>query len=124
MSATLTVLVGNEEIVVRELTFKEVRDWLAEVDAQTQRDPVHATAFEDLGLDDLARVVDWSVSSLETCTPSQLKPVVDAAKKLNPHFFRLRAALQWAVRELMTSEDVSSQSNARPAYWPSAGMPM
>lgn len=108
MSAALTVLVGDEEfVVVRELTFKEVRDWLAEVEAQTQRDPVHATAFEDLGLDDLARVVGWSCSRLETYTPSQLKPVVDAAKKLNPHFFRLRAALQWAVRELMTAEEVS-----------------
>jgi hypothetical protein len=107
MSATLTVLVGNEEIVVRELTFKEVRDWLAEVDAQTQRDPVHATAFEDLGLDDLARVVDWSVSSLETCTPGQLRPVVEAAKRLNPHFFRIREALRWAFRQLMTAENVS-----------------
>lgn len=107
MSATLTVLVGNEEVVVRELTFNEVRDWLAEVEAQTHRDPVHATAFEDIGLDDLARVVDWSVSSLETCTPSQLNPVVEAAKKLNPHFFRLRTALQWAVRQLMTAESVS-----------------
>lgn len=107
MSATVTVLVGNEEIVVRELTFKEVRDWLAEVEAQTPRDPVHATAFEDLGLDDLARVVDWPVGRLESYTPSQLKPVVEAARKLNPHFFRIREALQWAFRQLMTAENVS-----------------
>ena len=107
MSATVTVLVGNEEIMVCELTFKQVRDWLAEVEAQTQRDPVHATAFEDMGLDDLARMVDWPISKLEECWPSQLKPVVEAAKKLNQHFFRLRTALQWAVRELMTAEEVS-----------------
>ena len=108
MSAALTVLVGNEEITVRELTFKEVRDWLAEVQAQTERDPVHALAFEDLGLDDLARFVDWSIGRLETCTPSQLRPVVDAAKRLNPLFFsRIREALQWAFRQLMTAENVS-----------------
>ncbi len=96
----IAVSVGDGKIVVRELTFAEVRSWLAEEDVKQFRDPIAVMAFEDIGLDDIAHMVDVSATDLEKYRPSELEPVIAAARRLNPHFFRLRAALMQAVRTL------------------------
>lgn len=89
----------GQSILVRELTVAEVRAWITETAAQSWRDPVHALAFADLGLDELARMTDASVEELEQYAPSQLDPVMAVARRLNPHFFRLRDALIQASRQ-------------------------
>ena len=114
MPATRQVQIGERTITVRELTFAEVRDWLVETEAGADQDPLHALALDDCGLADLTRMCDASAAEFESCTPSDIAPLVDAAKKLNPHFFRVRAALSGVAR-LMLSEAQQLASSAPPA---------
>ena len=97
-AAGAPVIVGVRTIRIRELTVAEVRKWLQETAAQTWRDPIHATALYEVGLDELARMSDLSAEDFETFAPSQLSEVVRVARRLNPHFFRLRDALMQASR--------------------------
>jgi len=92
------VTVGVLTIRVRELTVAEVRKWLQETAAQSWRDPIHATALDEVGLDELVRMTDVSAEDLEAYAPSQLAELVRVARRLNPHFFRLRDALMQASR--------------------------
>lgn len=114
MPATRKVQIGERTITVRELTFSDVRDWLVETEAAGQRDPLHALALEDCGLDDLARMCDVSADDLEVFTPFEIEPVVEICRKLNPHFFRVRAALSGVAR-MMISEAQALASSAPPA---------
>jgi hypothetical protein len=100
-AGTVSVPIGSESIEVRELTVAEVRAWMSEIEAIPQRDALHALALEDCGIDDLARMCNVSTHQLEAFSPSQLAPVVAAAKELNPHFFRVRAALNSVARTMM-----------------------
>lgn len=118
MRATLKVALppGDESIrvvEVKELTVGEVRAWVTETAATTWRDPIQATVWEDVGLDELARMTDASAEDLESFTPSELEPVIEAARKLNPSFFRLRAALHWAARQ--TAPAVSPTESTEPS---------
>jgi hypothetical protein len=114
MAPTLQISLPGEDggplqVTVRELTVAEIRAWATEDAANAiapggyWRDPIHATAFEGLGLDELARFCDWPVESFERFTPSELQPVLDAAKGLNPHFFRLQAAVNGKASRLTHS---------------------
>lgn len=86
------------QIAVRELTVSDVRRWLAEASASLDRDPLHALALPDIGLDDLARMTSASTGILESLTIRQLQMVADTARDLNPHFFRVREAIDQAAR--------------------------
>lgn len=112
-AATQTFQVGDQTITARELTFGEVRAWLVEETASSQRDPVHALAFPGLGLDELARMCDAPIEILETFTPCELAPLVEAVRALNPPFFRVRKLLMAHVDRLSTEEE-SPSSTASP----------
>ena len=101
---------GKDLIRVRELTVSEVRAWLQESAAQTWRDPILALALDDIGLDELARMLDRSVEDLECYAPSQIAEVVAVARRLNPHFFRLRDALIKASRTIDTQKEANSSA--------------
>lgn len=104
MVATVQIALGDASITVRELTVAEVRDWALKVDqGLIQVDPVREYVFEDVSLDDLLRMSDADGDVLEQYGPSDLQPVAEAARKLNPHFFRLRAELVLTAR-LMARE--------------------
>ncbi len=105
---TVTLRTGKGEhltfhqVWVRELTVAEVRDWINDSQTAGYRDPIQALALPDLGLDELARMTDRTASDLEEFAPSELQLLADAARELNPFFFRLRAALQWATGKLQS----------------------
>ena len=101
---------GTEMIRVRELTVAEVRAWLNESATQTWRDPILALALDDIGLDELARMLDRSVEDLERYAPSQIAEVVAVARRLNPHFFRLRDALIKASRGIDHTAESSNSA--------------
>ena len=101
---------GTEMIRVRELTVAEVRAWLNESAAQTWRDPILALALDDIGLDELARMLDRSVEDLERYAPSQIAEVVAVARRLNPHFFKLRDALIKASRAIDNTTESSNSA--------------
>jgi hypothetical protein len=114
MAATRTVQVGALSVTVRELTFGEVRDWLVEAETGQAEDPLHALALEDCSLTDLARMSDFAAAELEGYAPSDLADLIAACKELNPHFFRVRAALSGVAR-LMLKEAAALGSTETPA---------
>ena len=121
MAATRSVpLPGGQVVTVRELTVREVRDWLV---ADPAPDPLRAYVFEDFSLDDLARMSDVAPEALESYAPSELAPLVQAAQSLNPHFFRPRADLAQVTRALI-AEAWPAPSTAAPVSSSSEGMPI
>ena len=87
-------------VVVRELTVAEVRSALLTDEAVG--DPLQALVFDGFGLGDLLLMSDASAADLEQFAPSELQPLVAACQKLNPHFFRVRAALVRVARQLVS----------------------
>jgi len=106
------VTVGDRVFTVRELSFADVRAWFVDLDAQlaagTPRDPLHAMAFDDCGLDDLARLCDVPVTDLEPYPVQALHPVLAAARALNPFFFRVRSELTRHTSALLAA--IASQT--------------
>ena len=101
-------------VTVKELTVGEVRNWLLDAETGVEGDPLHALVLEECSFDDLARMSDIDARALEGYTPSELAPLVAAAKELNPHFFRVRAALAGVAR-LMLKEAEQLSLTAAPA---------
>lgn len=100
MAATRAVDLLCGKVTARELTVAEVRTWLVEVEAGTEVDPLGSMIFDDCSLSDLARMSDVDPAALEGLTYGELAPLRDACKMLNPHFFRVRAALQKVARAI------------------------
>lgn len=94
MPLTHAVQAGSLTVTVRELTVREVRDWAFRVEGGLiEFDPVAAFALTDASLQDVEFMTDKTIAELEVLSPSELAPVVEVCRKLNPHFFSLRAAL-------------------------------
>ena len=91
---------GGLVVTVRELTVAEVRALL--ITEEQASDPLQAMMFDGFGLGDLLLMSDASAADLEQFAPSELQPLVDACQKLNPHFFRVRAALVRVARQLVS----------------------
>lgn len=122
MSAQIPVVVRDQKIIARELTFRDVRNWVAESEAASYRDPIHAIAFQGLGLDDLARMCDWSVDALEQFTASELQPLVEAARSINAPFFRVRGLLMGKLDEMLLQVNLPDLS-AMPSSCQSVDIP-
>lgn len=104
MPATAIAKVGEREVTVRELTVKEVRNWVAEIEAGAVADPLRRLLFDDCSLDDILRmVVDPDAEFLEGFGESDLAELHAKAKAINPYFFRVREALI-SVSRIMTAE--------------------
>ena len=100
MAAVRTAQVVDRTANVRELTFREVRDWLLAIETGEAAPIAYSLAFEDCGLADLANMCDLSLADLEATAPSDLTELKQVAKELNPHFFRVRAALAKVARQM------------------------
>jgi len=103
------VEVGGRTVTVYELTVAEVRQWLKELAGRKgegeKRDAadlaVDAGLYEDMQLEEIARMTDLTVEDMDAMTPSELRVVADACKEANAHFFAMRerlAALGRAMR--------------------------
>lgn len=98
MAASQTVtLHDGVDVVVRTLTAQEIYEWQVEIEAKESGElpcnPAYDLFFDDCGLDDLARMCDLSAHDLAQYTHDELAEVVEAARRLNPPFFRTRAAM-------------------------------
>lgn len=92
---------GALNITVRELTVREVRDWALGVEqGLIKLDPLASLALEEASLQELAIMVDVKADALEALAPSELTELTAWCRKLNPHFFRLRAAMSGAARAM------------------------
>jgi hypothetical protein len=102
MPATHRVTIGERTVTVRELTVREVRDWALRVDAGLiPLDAVGQFALPDCTLSDLIEMSDATAELLDDLAPSELEQIAEVARKLNPHFFKLRAALSGAAQVLI-----------------------
>lgn len=94
MSATKQVDVDGRAVTVRELTVGEVRDWVTEIESGGKTiDVAGEFVFEDCSVDDLVRMSDMPREAFDDMAPSQIEPIREAARALNPGFFRVRAAV-------------------------------
>lgn len=120
MAATADVTIGDLTVTVRELTVAEVRDWVREIEIGTRPiDPAGDALFEDVCLGDMALMSNASGDFLAGFGPSELQPLADLCKKVNPHFFRLRAVVQAAhaaqVRAILSvHQESQSKTTAAP----------
>ena len=120
MAATRVIQVGGRAVVVRELTFQEVRDWLTAAESGATEDVLFALAFDDCSLSDIAYMSDAEAAQLVGYAPSELADLTKACKELNPHFFRVRTALSGAVRFVEMQQLDQNSSTSSPAR--SSGM--
>lgn len=98
MPLSQTLQLGALRITGRELTIREVRDWALSVEqGLIEVDPIASMALEEASLQDLEFMTDKTVAEMEALAPSELADVVAMCRKLNPHFFRLRAAMSGAA---------------------------
>lgn len=114
MALTHSVAVGSLTVLVRELTVREVRDWALKAEqGLIEVDAVAALALDSASLQDIELMCDKTVADLEVFAPSELAAVVEVCRKLNPHFFRIRAAMAGAA--LVMQEQARQQPSRAPA---------
>ena len=89
-------------VTVRELTFADVRDWLRRREILKSRDVIHALAFEDFGIDDLAEMSDATTEEMEACAV-RTQAADRSLQGAEPAFFRTRAALAQAARATLAN---------------------
>jgi hypothetical protein len=95
-------------VTVRELTLGEVRAWAVRVDAgMIPFDSAALGIIADCEVADLGVMSSLTAEQADTLTGAELNRIADAARKLNPNFFALRAAISAAARTI--AEEVRSQ---------------
>jgi len=115
---TAEIKVESRTVIVRELTVAEVRAWVKSIEEGTRQiDPAGDALFDDITLGDIALMSDAPADWLAGFGPSVLDPLAALCKKVNPHFFRVRAVVQAALiahtRALIAGQPVQ-QSSAPP----------
>lgn len=114
MPASHTITVSGLAVTVRELTVREVRDWATKVSAGlVEVDPVAHLMIDDCSMQDIELMSDKTVADLDVLAPSDLYEVAAICRKLNPHFFRLRAAMAGAAQSILST--VQQQLSSGPA---------
>lgn len=106
MSASKQIDIGGRTVTVRELTVGEIRDWVTEIESGRKAiDVAGEFLFDDCSVDDLVRMSDMPRGAFDNLAPSQIDPIREAARELNPGFFRARVAVAAAqasiVRQLL-----------------------
>lgn len=91
ITSFIDVPVGDRVFTVHEMTVAEVRQWLLDVENGTAVvDPVGEFVVSGCSVADLARMCHVQATEFDALRPSEMQPVIEAAKKLNPHFFQVR----------------------------------
>lgn len=103
MRVEQTIDVGGLTVTLRELTVGDVRAWLKSLESLSPQgrgqgegeslDLVGVALIDGHDLADLAVLTDLTPEQIDTLTPSQIRTVFDAARKVNADFFTLRATL-------------------------------
>lgn len=97
---------GGDIISLFELTVADVRAWVRELSDPSAPAPDWVGALvgeEDCTLADLQRLSDATPEQLDRCTAADLGALTAAARRLNPHFFRVRVIVAEAYRSSLTS---------------------
>ncbi|MDO9596736.1 MAG: hypothetical protein Q7J47_03350 [Azoarcus sp.] len=120
--ATLPVPTPARILTVHEITVQQVRDWAVSIDTGlVPLDPVGELLHPECALADLVLMSDATPAEIEQCTSAQLDHLVATAKALNPHFFRVRAALQGVARQISQSISSAPAPTSSAAVTPTSG---
>ena len=105
MTLTRVVQLGDRDVVVRELTVAELRQWIADERAERlgAAEDLIDQGLHDVPLSLVARFTRLPVDDLRALPPSQIDRVIDAGREVNPRFFGLLGRLQAAGSALPTS---------------------
>lgn len=114
MAASADIIIGDTPVTVRELTVAEVRDWAREIECGGREiDPAGDALFDDVTAADI-RLMSNATSDVLDGLPSEIRPLADLCKKVNPHFFRLRAVYQAAhlaqIRSILSGQSAKTSS--------------
>lgn len=96
MTSKTSTIVLNEgsstplAITVKELTVKEVRDWLDEMQQGLHVSYIDALLVKGTMLHDLTLFSSLTMEQIDQLCPSDLNLVLEEAKKLNTLFFDFR----------------------------------
>lgn len=95
MDYSITLERHNLTVTVKELTVADVRAWLRSLADLQGFDAVDAALFQEEGasIDDLLRMTDIDRTELDQLPPADVVKIIEKCKKVNPHFFRFRAAM-------------------------------
>lgn len=92
----------NLQFTACELTVNEVRDWF---ESFTHGGPCHLVdelAAPGIGLHDLATIYRCEVDAFDALTSREIDHLVETARAINPHFFRIRDMVASVVEQMMT----------------------
>lgn len=93
LGSTTLVMIGDTEVICRELTVAGVRQLLGN---QGTGDLISEALFPDLRLGDLPQLTNLTPADIDAMRPSELAEVVAGCKKANPDFFAMLARLRKA----------------------------
>lgn len=93
LGSTALVMIGEKEVICRELTVAGVRQLLGN---QGAGDLISEALFPDLRLGDLPQLTNLTTADIDAMRPSELAEVVEGCKKANPDFFAMLARLRKA----------------------------
>jgi hypothetical protein len=97
----MNVNVAGRDVTVRELTIGQMRDWLTQIATAPQsNDILNTTLFESITLPELCMVTDLLPNELESFTPTQLAPLVQAYLDVNSRWFKWRNRIIDTANEL------------------------
>lgn len=113
MAFSKPIYVGDKEVTVRELSVREIREWMkaAETDSSSMLD-LGDVLFEDVRIADLAVMSDASAEDLEAMSPSDLRAIADTCREVNEHFFamsdRINPVLSEALEKIQSASSKGS----------------
>lgn len=96
MTSKTSTIVLNEgsatptAVTVKELTVKEVKNWLDELQKGLHVSYIDALLLKGAMLHDLTLFSSLTLEQIDELCPSDLDQVLEEAKKLNPLFFDFR----------------------------------
>lgn len=121
---TETVMIGDKEVTVRELSVPEVRNMLRQAEAGEPspqdlglQDVLGDLLFDDVRVRDLVLMTSATAEELEQMYPSELRRLADKCIEVNRYFFamadKLRPVVDQARSEIL--DGLSPQTSKEPS---------
>jgi len=99
------IKVDGEPVVIKELSVREIREWLGKLDNEAKEDidVVSSLLFSACDLPTVIRMTSLTEESVEEMFPSQIAVVIEACKEKNASFFALARRVQAILGDVVDS---------------------
>ncbi len=91
----------NTDIVINQPTITEIKAYLEER-KDAEFDPVGDLLFEDCSVADVVFLTSLKNEEIDAMTPSEVQPIVDAAREANPAFFEMNERARSVMTDLFS----------------------